>query len=213
MTTMGLEYLKHKENQRSNLATERETYRSNLANETERNRSNLANEAETHRSNLAREAETNRSNVAREIETNRSNVMNELLKNKELGIKVSDVAEKIRHNQRSEDLDAFKTTVSTLPSSVKNLLGMAVAKQDPTLGKAWDGLVSNKKGALADFKNEIGPTVKPTMNKLTNFVVDFLTGIKLPEPGSKPSGTNTGYKGWHIPSTGGKWTGGFKFGS
>ena len=141
MTIMGLDFLKHKETQRSNLAKEAETYRSNVADETERHRSNLANEAETNRSNLAKEAETHRSNLARETETNRSNVRNELLKNKELGIKLSDLAEKIRHNTRGEDLDSLKITMSNLPKPVREAVGTVISKDDPTLGKAFDQMI------------------------------------------------------------------------
>lgn len=83
-TINAINYLKHKEDQRSHLAQEHETNRANTARETETNRSNLANEqlgrdtlAETHRSNVAREVETNRSNLAKEGETKRHNLVAE----------------------------------------------------------------------------------------------------------------------------------------
>lgn len=185
MTIMGLDYLKHKETQRSNLANERETHRSNLANESERNRSNLANEAETKRSNLAREAETNRSNLAKEFETHRSNVENELLKDKELGIKLKDVTEKIRHNQRSEDLDSFKTTVSTLPNSVKQLLGVALAKEDPVLGEAWDNIENTKQSAVSGFQDQLYEGYSNIYSKVKSYVTDFLDNLRAQATGDK----------------------------
>lgn len=168
MTIMGLDYLKHKETQRSNLANERETHRSNLANETERNRSNLANEAETHRSNLAREAETNRSNVARELETNRSNLQNELLRDKELAIKLKDVEEKVRHNQRGEDLDSLKISLSALPTSVKSIVGTQLAKKDPTLGAIWNEKVEQGKAFTNDIVSEARSKLPDIFDKLLN---------------------------------------------
>lgn len=101
MTIMGLDYLKHIETKRANLAKEQENYRSNLANEDreykkylEQVRSDMANEKlkqksldETVRSNKEHEAigwfqslEQERSNKAREYETHRTNQKNEELK-------------------------------------------------------------------------------------------------------------------------------------
>ena len=106
MTHNQIEYAKHKETQRSNLAKEAETHRSNVATElltdrrdsrayeinlgtlNENIRHNTAVEAETYRSNVAREIETNRANLAKEAETYRSNVARE--------------QENIRHNVVSE---------------------------------------------------------------------------------------------------------------
>lgn len=88
-TVNAINYLKFKEDQRSNLAKEAETNRANLANEslgrdtlTETKRSNLAKEFETNRSNLAKEGETHRANVAKEIETNRHNTATETIDSK-----------------------------------------------------------------------------------------------------------------------------------
>lgn len=102
MTTLGLDYLKHQEQSRSNLANERETHRANLAKEGENLRHNTAteNQAKTElderiRSNKATEsltairdaatkahyersdAENERANKAREDETQRANIAKE----------------------------------------------------------------------------------------------------------------------------------------
>lgn len=168
---MGLDYLKHKETQRSNLANERETYRSNLANEAERHRSNLANETETNRSNLAREAETNRANLVKEAEIYRSNLQNELLKDKELNIKFQDLGEKIRHNTRSEDLDSLKTTLGALPNSFKGLVGVEVAKQsDPILSELYNRTLSKGQQSLSDFKTTMGGAGQAAANKLNELM-------------------------------------------
>nr|AVD54039.1 ORF1 [Macaque picobirnavirus 9] len=102
MTTLGLDYLKHQEQSRSNLANERETNRANLAKEGENLRHNTATEeqakaelAERVRSNQATEsltairdaatkahyersdAESQRANMAREDENQRANIAKE----------------------------------------------------------------------------------------------------------------------------------------
>lgn len=88
-TVNAINYLRFKEDQRSNLAKEAETNRANLANEslgrdtlTETKRSNLVKEFETNRSNLAKEGETHRANIAKETETNRHNTATELIDSK-----------------------------------------------------------------------------------------------------------------------------------
>lgn len=102
MTTLGLDYLKHQEQRRSNLANERETNRANLAKEGENLRHNTATEEQARlelderiRSNTATEnltairdaatkahyersdAETKRANLAKEDETQRANIARE----------------------------------------------------------------------------------------------------------------------------------------
>nr|QIR30719.1 hypothetical protein [Chicken picobirnavirus] len=98
MTQLGLDYLKHQEQRRSNLATEAETNRANLAKEGENLRHNTATEqqaeaelAELQRHNTRTEdltaikdaatkahyermdAETNRANLVKEEESERAN--------------------------------------------------------------------------------------------------------------------------------------------
>lgn len=98
MTIMGLDFLKHEETKRSNLAREQEERRSNLAGEQETKRSNLARERETYRSNVAKEsenvryhnldighkydelAETKRINTVRAEEQERTNKANEQIR-------------------------------------------------------------------------------------------------------------------------------------
>lgn len=102
MTQMGLDYLRHQEQRRTNLATEAETNRANVAREGETYRHNTATEAqainelaEQNRHNVRTEnlediknqaqkahyerqdAETHRANTAKEAETNRANVAKE----------------------------------------------------------------------------------------------------------------------------------------
>lgn len=102
MTQLGLDYLKHQEQRRSNLATEVETNRANVAKEAENLRHNTATEqqareelGETNRHNVRTEnlediknqatqehyerqdAETKRANLAKEKENNRANVAKE----------------------------------------------------------------------------------------------------------------------------------------
>lgn len=68
------------ESSRHNLAVETEAHRSNVARELETHRSNVAYEQENHRHNLAVEGETKRHNMVTEAETERSNRANERLK-------------------------------------------------------------------------------------------------------------------------------------
>ena len=69
MTTLGLEYLKHQENKRANLAKEAELNRHNIRTEgTDRANVDVkyAMLDETARANQAKEAETHRSNIEQE---------------------------------------------------------------------------------------------------------------------------------------------------
>lgn len=123
-TINAINYLKHKEDQRSHLAQEKETKRANLAREFETNRSNLVNEqlgrdtlAETNRSNLAREVETNRTNLAKEVETNRANLAKERETN--------------RHNLVAEGIDAKVGNSNIYKNEQQgNLLNAQAARAD-----------------------------------------------------------------------------------
>lgn len=131
MTTMGLDYLKYQESQRSNLANEAETNRSNLARETETNRSNLAREAETHRANVAGEQETHRSNMAKEAETNRANTMQDTrewakineskratdLKHEEAKMKNQTEQDKLSETRRANEAKEELSTIKEMPAS------------------------------------------------------------------------------------------------
>lgn len=104
------------ENKRHNVATEGETYRHNYATETEANRHNLTTELidmnkfyEQARSNRANEALTHERNTIESgklAETIRSNKANE-------SIKKSQLAETERHNQTTEKLGWYDTTLGS----------------------------------------------------------------------------------------------------
>lgn len=140
MTQMGLEYLKHSETRRSNLANESikqgtldETKRSNLATESlrgaeldEKRRANLATEAETHRANVAREDENRRSNLAKEEENFRSNTAREY--------------ENWRHNTIAEQIDAQANTIKERQNQLKDdELSLKYAPITGVIKESWDG--------------------------------------------------------------------------
>lgn len=123
MTKNQIEYLKHKETQRSNLVGEQLTRERDAANrqlgfatlgETQRhNREtesyNYAVLGENQRHNLAQEAhnsavlgETKRSNLAKEQETNRHNLAQESIGLDQLQISRDSLAESVRHAKVSE---------------------------------------------------------------------------------------------------------------
>lgn len=122
MTMMGLEYLKYKEDVRSNIARESENVRHNTQTETldrlglgETVRANQAKESigwgnldELVRSNQMREsqnaqsiAENVRHNKAFEFETNRSNRARET-------IGLDQLSESVRHNLQTENMQEFE---------------------------------------------------------------------------------------------------------
>lgn len=97
-----------------------ETKRSNRTNEAENKRHNVASEGETYRHNYATEGETNRHNLTTELidmskyyETVRSNRANEALTGEKNEIERGKLAETARHNQVSETLGFYDTTMGS----------------------------------------------------------------------------------------------------
>lgn len=101
MTKNQIEYQKHVETGRHNLATEQETHRSNVANELETHRHSYATEQETGRHNLATEKQ-----ARKELRENkRSHKVNE-----KLGF--STLAEQARHNMATENQAATNAEIN-----------------------------------------------------------------------------------------------------
>lgn len=196
MTQNQINYQKHLEDIRSNVARETENIRANKAREEETRRSNLANEyltgsrdAETARANKAREQETNRSNLAKEIETNRSNLANESLKSQQIRTESADkryVAEVNAEASRyaadqgyaSRTDAAYINHYGVTPGIVKTGVGKvaetftklttspAGKKVAAPVVKATLPMVVGAQVAAAKVKNVIAPT-KQNKNKLT----------------------------------------------
>lgn len=117
MTTNQIEYAKHKETQRHNLAVEGETNRANLAKEAETQRYNTLWVGETERSNRANEEIKSQANVInaghyarQDAETRRSNLANEAIKRSQVGLGYAQLGkdyayleEQNRHNQVTEN--------------------------------------------------------------------------------------------------------------
>lgn len=147
MTNLGLNYLAHKENERSNLAKEAETYRHNLATEglsqaslDESKRHSIVSESETashnratekqaslelgekQRSNLVNEAELNRSHLVSEGETRRHNETTE--------------AEAQRHNIYSEEFEQRTVSNNEVQTFLNNFKDNPWLKNNP-----WGSLI------------------------------------------------------------------------
>lgn len=117
MTTNQIEYAKHKETQRHNLATEAELSRSNVARETEQKRYNTLWVGETERSNRANEQIKSQANIInaghyarQDAETHRSNLANEDIKRSQVDLGYAQLSkdyayleEQQRHSMVSED--------------------------------------------------------------------------------------------------------------
>lgn len=125
MTQNQINYAKHIEQQRHNLATESQ----DVASLAETTRSNKAREKETHRSNRSNERETKRSNKTRERETKRHNKATELTANKTLteqnrhnladeGIRRDTNTETNRHNLATENLTNKQIDTGLLQSRI-----------------------------------------------------------------------------------------------
>ena len=152
MTTLGLEYLKHKENSRANLAKEAENFRSNRARERETARHNVVTEGQKYADiSLSSQtlAETARSNQAREAEAQRASLAKEKLNEiKELG-ETSDLAGLMAYD-REYDL--------TVPEKIAGYADVAInklreAKRESSRSQTSSlsnlGAIINLVGALA----------------------------------------------------------------
>lgn len=125
MTQNQINYAKHIEQQRHNLANETQ----DAANLAETARSNQVREKETHRANRVGERETKRSNKAREKETRRHNKATELNANQTLteqnrhnladeGIRRDTNVETNRHNLATESLTNKQIDTGLLQSKI-----------------------------------------------------------------------------------------------
>lgn len=174
MTTLGLEWLKHRETQRHNLAGETETNRTNVVNEELKRNSNV----ETARANRANEGIKRESNA----ETRRSNLANE-------EIKRDANSENERHNLAYEKLTADKNA-KDYEVSLRNVITNEkyndakienLAKSlEESIRHNTETEYSNKVSALASILRSFGSkegsiakiaAVAPVMNEL-GFITD-----------------------------------------
>lgn len=114
MTKNQIEYQKHLEQTRANIARESETNRANLAGEqlrgqelAETSRHNVVTEGETERSNRTKEAEAQRSNLAKEAETYRKNTASEAIAKQQVALGYSTLAETESHNAATEQVQKY----------------------------------------------------------------------------------------------------------
>lgn len=185
MTQMGLDYLRHQEQRRSNLANETETNRANIAKETENLRHNTATEQQA-RDELA---ETNRHNVRTEtLEDIKNAAIDQHYQRQDANqLKVAQIkadtdiereklsnATKEKVNANDNQTKRMTELTKLLPGWAQQVVAKAYAKEDPVFQKSMEEFQKAKGSAKGKAKealitaalNLVNPSWSGTMNVL-----------------------------------------------